>query len=262
MASDYENILLTFDGPVATVTINRPKALNALNDQTIEELDSAITAISSNDDIRAVIITGSGNKAFVAGADISRMPEMSVEEAQAFSQRGSEVFRRLEQLPLPVVAAVNGFALGGGCELMLACDFAYASENAKFGQPEVNLGIIAGFGGTQRLPRKVSYGVAVELLMNAEMINAAEAHRIGLVNKVCAPETLLDDVRGALKSILKRGPVAVALTKQAIQKGSNTDLDSGLQLESDLFGEAFKTQDAREGVQAFIEKRKPEFRGS
>lgn len=262
MASDYENILLTFDGPVATVTINRPKALNALNDQTIEELDSAISKISSSDDVRAVIITGSGHKAFVAGADISRMPEMSVAEAKAFSQRGSEVFRRLEELPMPVVAAVNGFALGGGCELMLACDFAYAAENAKFGQPEVNLGIIAGFGGTQRLPRKVPYGIAAELLMNAEMIDATEAHRIGLVNKVCSQDTLLDEVRGGIKRILKRGPVAVALTKQAIQKGSNTDLDSGLRLESDLFGEAFTTQDAREGVQAFIEKRKPEFRGS
>jgi enoyl-CoA hydratase len=261
MSTEFSCILLEIDAPVATITINRPKALNALNDVTINELDEAIGIIEDSDEVQAVIITGAGKKAFVAGADISRMPDMDKKAAEEFSKQGSKVFRRLEQLPVPVVAAVNGFALGGGCELMLACDFAYASEKARFGQPEVNLGIIAGFGGTQRLARKVPYGMAMELLMNAEMIDAAEAHRIGLVNKVCAPEDLMDEVHNGLKNILKRAPIAVELTKKAVQEGLNTDIDAGLEIESENFAEAFDTKDASEGVQAFLEKRTPEFRG-
>lgn len=258
--SAFENIRLVIDGPIATITIARPKALNALNDATITELAQAIASIEANSAVRGILLTGEG-KAFVAGADISTMPSMTREQAVAFSEKGSKLFRAIELLPIPVVAAVNGFALGGGCELMLACDFAIASTAAKFGQPEVNLGIIAGFGGTQRLARKVPYGIAMELLLNAQMIDATEAHRIGLVNRVVEPESLIEEATKALQKILAVGPVAVANTKKAIQRGLDTDLDSGLAEESRLFGECFDTQDAREGVTAFLEKRKPAFTG-
>lgn len=258
--SNFQNLRLELDGPIATITMARPKALNALDAATIDELAQAVDAIEANSEIRGLILTGEG-KAFVAGADISTMPSMTKEQAVEFSEKGSKLFRRIELLPIPVLAAVNGFALGGGCELMLSCDFAIASTAAKFGQPEVNLGIIAGFGGTQRLARKVPYGIAMELLLNAQMIDAAEAHRIGLVNRVVEPEALLEEATKSLKKILAVGPVAVANTKKAIQRGLDTDLDSGLAEESRLFGECFGTQDAREGVTAFLEKRKPSFTG-
>lgn len=258
--SAYENIRLEIAGPVATITIARPKALNALNDATINDLAHAVDTIRANADVRGLIITGEG-KAFVAGADISTMPSMSPEQAQHFSEKGSQLFRAIEQLPIPVIAAVNGFALGGGCELMLACDFAIASTFAKFGQPEVNLGIIAGFGGTQRLARKVPYGIAMELLMNAEIIGADEAHRIGLVNRVVEADALLDEANNAMASILKRGPLAVRNTKFAVQRGLDRNLDDGLAEESRLFGECFATEDAREGVSAFLEKRAASFKG-
>ena len=258
--ANFENLRLDIDGPIATVTLARPAALNALNDATITELAQAVDAIEADKNVRGVIITGEG-KAFVAGADISTMPAMSREQAIEFSAKGSKLFRRIELLPIPVIAAVNGFALGGGCELMLSCDFAIASTRAKFGQPEVNLGIIAGFGGTQRLARKVPYGIAMELLLNAQMIDAAEAHRIGLVNRVVEPEALLEEAQNALKKILAVGPIAVAKTKQAIQKGLDLTLDEGLAEETRLFGECFDTTDAREGVTAFLEKRKANFTG-
>ena len=259
LMAGFENLQLEINGAIATITMNRPKALNALDEATIDELAKAIDHIEASD-VRGVIITGAG-KAFVAGADISKMPSMSPEDAERFSVKGSKLFRRIEQLPIPVIAAVNGFALGGGCELMLSCDFAIASTFAKFGQPEVNLGIIAGFGGTQRLARKVPYGIAMELLMNAEMIGAEEAHRIGLVNRVVEADALLDEANNALNKILKRGPIAVRNTKLAIQRGLDMTLDEGLAEESRLFGECFNSEDAREGVNAFIEKRKPDFKG-
>lgn len=258
--SSFENLRLEINGAVATITIDRPKALNALDEATIDELAQAVDQISGNGDVRGVIITGAG-KAFVAGADISKMPSMSAEDAQRFSVKGSKLFRRIEQLPIPVIAAVNGFALGGGCELMLSCDFAIASNFAKFGQPEVNLGIIAGFGGTQRLTRKVPYGMAMELLMNAEIIGADEALRIGLVNRVVDAADLITEANNALGKILQRGPIAVRNTKLAIQRGLDMTLDEGLAEESRLFGECFNSEDAREGVSAFIEKRKPAFKG-
>lgn len=258
--SDFSCIRYEVDGPIATITIARPKALNALNAQTIEELDRAIDK-ATQDGVRGLMLTGEGEKAFVAGADIAAMKEMSEEQAQTFSQRGSNVFRKLELLPIPVVAAVNGFALGGGCELMLSCDFAIASNKARFGQPEVNLGIIAGFGGTQRLARKIPYGVAMELLMNGGMIDAAEAHRVGLVNRIVEPDQLLDEARKALKLILSRGPVAVAQTKAAVQRGLDGTLDDGLAEESRRFGVCFGTADAKEGIGAFLEKRKADFQG-
>lgn len=257
----FDNLQFSVDNHIATITIDRPKALNALDETTINAIAKAIDHIASDASIRALVFTGAG-KAFVAGADISKMPSMSPEDAKAFSIKGSQLFRRIEQLPIPVVAAVNGFALGGGCELMLSCDFAIASTHAKFGQPEVNLGIIAGFGGTQRLARKIPYGMAMEILMNAEIIDAQEAVRIGLVNRVVEPETLLDETYKALGKILKRGPLAVQHTKFAIQKGLDSTLDEGLAEESERFGTCFASSDAKEGVQAFIEKRKPNFTGA
>ena len=261
MSTTFENIRLDIDGPIATITIARPKALNALNAATIGELGQAVDLIEANDGVRGVIITGDGDKAFVAGADIAAMKTMSPEDARAFSQLGSRLFRRIEQLPIPVVAAVNGFALGGGCELMLSCDFAYAANTARFGQPEVNLGIIAGFGGTQRLARKIPYGIAMELLMNGGMIKADEALRVGLVNRVVEPAELLPAVRKALELILSRGPVAVRETKRAVQQGLDTTMDEGLELESAGFGVCFGTSDAAEGIAAFLDKREARFSG-
>lgn len=258
--SAFQNLRLTVDDAIATITIDRPKAMNALDEATIDELGQAIAQIEADDTIRGVLITGEG-RAFIAGADISKMPSMSPDDAKSFSVKGSQLFRKMETLPIPVVAAVNGFALGGGCELMLACDFAIASTKAKFGQPEVNLGIIAGFGGTQRLSRKVPYGIAMELLMNGDMIDAAEAHRIGLVNRVVEPEALIEETTNALKKILSRGPIAVANTKRAIQRGLDMKIVDGLAEESRLFGECFASEDAREGVTAFIEKRPAAFKG-
>lgn len=258
--SAFQNLRLTVDDAIATITIDRPKAMNALDEATIDELGQAIAQIEADDTIRGVLITGEG-RAFIAGADISKMPSMSPDDAKSFSVKGSQLFRKMETLPIPVVAAVNGFALGGGCELMLACDFAIASTKAKFGQPEVNLGIIAGFGGTQRLSRKVPYGIAMELLMNGDMIDAAEAHRIGLVNRVVEPEALIEETTNALKKILGRGPIAVANTKRAIQRGLDMKIVDGLAEESRLFGECFASEDAREGVTAFIEKRPAAFKG-
>lgn len=256
----FQNLSFDVDGATAIITIDRPKALNALDETTIDAISQAIDHVESNTDIRALIFTGAG-KAFVAGADISKMPSMSPEDAERFSVKGSQLFRRIETLPIPVIAAVNGFALGGGCELMLSCDFAIASTHAKFGQPEVNLGIIAGFGGTQRLARKVPYGIAMELLMNAEIIGAEEAHRIGLVNRIVEADALLDEAKNAAKKILQRGPLAVQHTKFAIQQGLDMSLEDGLKEESRRFGECFASEDAKEGVNAFIQKRKPEFKG-
>lgn len=258
--SGFNNLRLEIENAIAIVTIDRPKAMNALDEATIDELAQAVEQISAKAEVRGMMITGEG-RAFIAGADISKMPSMSPEDAERFSVKGSQLFRRIETLPIPVVAAVNGFALGGGCELMLACDFAIASNKARFGQPEVNLGIIAGFGGTQRLSRKVPYGIAMELLMNGDMIDAAEAHRVGLVNRVVEPEALIEETKNALQKILSRGPIAVKNTKLAIQRGLDMTIEEGLAEESRLFGECFSSEDAREGVTAFLEKRAADFKG-
>lgn len=246
---------------IVTLTINRPKALNSLNAATLDALDKALSEVEANRDARAVIITGAGDRAFVAGADISTMPDMSSSDAREFSARGSKLFRRLEKLRLPVIAAVNGFALGGGCELALACDFIYASEKAKFGQPEVNLGIIAGFGGTQRLPARVGPSMAMELLLTGRTIDAQEALRIGLANRVLPADELMDAVQATLKEILSRGPKAVALSKALVYKAADLELDDGLAAETDAFADVFKSAQAKEGVQAFLEKRRPDFKG-
>jgi enoyl-CoA hydratase len=258
---EFANLRLEIDGAVAILTIARPKALNALNPETIDEIAAAITHIEATPSIRGLIITGDGAKAFVAGADIAAMASMETSAAESFSKRGSATLRRIEKLPIPVIAAVNGFALGGGCELALSCDFIYAAENAKFGQPEVNLGLIAGFGGTQRLTRKVPYGMAMELLLSGRIIDAAEALRIGLVNRVLPADELMTAVRATLDEILSKAPIAVRRSKALVQTAPDVTIDDGLAAESASFGEIFGTDDFREGTAAFLERRKASFTG-
>ncbi|QGU94193.1 short-chain-enoyl-CoA hydratase [Clostridium bovifaecis] len=255
---EYENVLLQKEGKIAIVTINRPKALNALNSDTLKELDKVIDEISNDNEVLAVILTGAGEKAFVAGADISQMKDMNVLEGRAFAMLGNKIFRKVETLEKPVIAAVNGFALGGGCELSMACDIRIASEKAKFGQPEVTLGITPGFGGTQRLPRLVGMGMAKELVYSARTINAQEALRVGLVNRVVAPEVLMDEVKKLANEIASKAPVAVKLSKQAINRGMQVDMDTAVIIEAEVFGECFSTEDQTDAMTAFVEKRKLE----
>lgn len=255
---EYANLKTELAGGVCTVTINRPQALNALNSAVINDLDEAISEIEKNPEVRAVILTGEG-RSFVAGADIAEMSGMDALEGKAFGEHGARVFRRLEKLPVPVIAAVNGFALGGGCELAMACDIRIASEKAKFGQPETGLGIIPGFSGTQRLPRLVGDGKAKELIYTACIINAAEAYNIGLVNKVTAPEALMEEAKAMASTIASKAPLAVSLAKEAIEKGMQTDIDTAIGVENDLFGLCFATADQKEGMQAFLQKRAPGF---
>lgn len=258
---EYTNLILEQDGAVAVLTINRPKALNALNSETLSELSTALDELGKNSSVKVVIITGSGNKSFVAGADIAQMKDFNALEARNFAQLGHATFRKIELLPQPVIAAVNGFALGGGCELAMACDIRLASENAKFGQPEVTLGLTAGFGGTQRLPRLVGTGIASELLFTGGNIDAREAYRIGLVNHVYPLESLMEEAHKLAKRILACAPVAVQLSKSAIQRGINMDLDSGQAYEADAFSLTFSTRDQKEGCTAFVERRKPVYEG-
>lgn len=260
-APQLDNVLIEVADGIATLTINRPKALNALNTATIDDLASALDWIEGSEEVRGIIITGAGDRAFVAGADIAAMAASSGDGGEAFSQHGSRVFARLEALNVPVMAAVNGFALGGGCELMLSCDFAYAAESARFGQPEVNLGLIAGFGGTQRLTRKVPYGMAMELLLTGRIIRADEALRIGLVNRIVPDAELMDAARATMSEILSKGPLAVALTRRMVIQTAELGLTDGLAAESRAFGEVFATEDAREGTRAFVEKRSADFKG-
>ena len=256
----FENLKYEVDDGVVTITFDRQAALNALNAQTLAELSAAVD-LADADDAGAIVLTGAG-KAFVAGADISAMTTMSTKSASRFAALGNNLFRRLERQPIPVIAAVNGFALGGGCELALACDFIYASDRAKFGQPEVGLGLIAGFGGTQRLPLKVGYGPAMELLLSGRMIDAAEALRLGLVNRVLPGDELLGAAQATAREIMSKGPVAVQVTKRLVQLAGDVGLDAGLREEIGAFGAIFATADSKEGTTAFIEKRKPSFRGA
>ncbi|GAB6174676.1 enoyl-CoA hydratase-related protein [Paradesulfitobacterium aromaticivorans] len=258
---EFNNIKVERKEDIAIIEINRPKALNALNSETLTELSAAFDQVGADRSIKIVVLTGSGEKAFVAGADIAQMKDMNPLEGRRFSQLGQETFRKAELLPQPVIGAINGFALGGGCELALACDLRIASENARFGQPEVTLGLTAGFGGTQRLPRLVGSGLASEILFTGEIIDAQEAYRIGLVNHIYPKESLMDEALSLAHKIAKRAPVAVQLTKSAIQRGSNTDLDSGLAYEAEVFGLTFSTQDQKEGCGAFVEKRPANFSG-
>lgn len=246
---------------IGIVTINRPKVLNALNCATITEIEALFSELAKNKSVKVVIVTGSGEKSFVAGADIAEMQKMTAVEGRDWGKLGQAAFNRVENLPQPVIAAVNGFALGGGCELAMACDIRIASEKAKFGQPEVSLGIPPGFGGTQRLPRLVGKGRAKELLFTGDMIDAQEAYRIGLVNKVVKPEELIDAAREIARKILQRGEIAVKVCKAAVNEGLDMDLDSGLAYEAEVFGLCFATEDQKEGMTAFLEKRKANFKG-
>lgn len=256
---ELNNLLLAKEEAIATVTINRPKALNALNRDTLLEMRECFRNLAEDRAVRVVIVTGAGEKAFVAGADISFMQGLDPIAGKAFGKLGHEVLRTIENLPQPVIAAVNGFALGGGCELALACDMRMASSNAKFGQPEVNLGIIPGFGGTQRLPRLVGKGLANELIFSGNIIDAEEACRIGLVNRVFAPENLLLECRALALKIATRGPGAVRLCKEAVNNGLEMDLQRACVYEADLFSQCFSSFDQKEGMSAFLEKRAPNF---
>lgn len=257
----YENINYTVENGIATIAINRPKALNALNLATLTELKDVVEKIAVDKAVQVVIITGAGEKSFVAGADIVEMSTKNAVEGRVWGQVGQNIFTEIENLPQPVIAAVNGFALGGGCELACACDIRYASENAKFGQPEVGLGITPGFGGTQRLTRVVGRGHAKELIYTANIIDAQEALRIGLVNKVVPQAELMDAVMKLAKTITKKAPVAVQLAKAAINRGINCDVVTGISYEAEVFGLCFATADQKEGMKAFIEKCKPTFEG-
>lgn len=253
-------VRLEKQGAVAIVTIDRPKALNALNTEVIAAVGAKIEAIEADAEFRAVVVTGEG-RAFVAGADIAEMKDMTPLEAEAFSARAHATFGRLEALPIPTIAAVNGFALGGGCELALCCDFIYASTKAKIGQPETGLGLIPGFGGTSRLVRRVGLAWAKELVLVADPISAAEAKQIRLVNRVFEPDELLPAAIAAGESIAQRGPVATRLAKEVMQQGQDADVRLAHALEQRAFGLSFASEDRVEGTTAFIEKREPSFSG-
>jgi enoyl-CoA hydratase len=258
----FQHILMDVDASgVALISINRPEKLNALSAAVIGDLDEAFEYVAHEDRVRAAILTGSGEKAFVAGADIQELAEHSALEARGFALRGQRVLRKIETLSKPSVAAINGFALGGGLELAMACTVRFASENAKLGQPEVKLGIIPGYGGSQRLPRLVGRGRALELLLSGEPITAAEAYRIGLVNAVTSPGELLNTSRAWLAKVLANGPVAVGLVLEAVDAGLDCGITEGLRFEAAAFGLCAATEDRREGTRAFLEKRRPAFTG-
>jgi len=246
---------------IAVVTISREKALNALNAETISELQHFFSYHWKDKSLGAVIITGAGEKAFVAGADITELARCDVKKAVETSMLGLYLTKSIENFPRPVIAAVNGFALGGGCELAMACDIRIASENARFGQPEVNLGLIPGYGGTQRLARLVGRGKAKQLIMTGDMIDAAEAYRIGLVDEICKLEELMDKAMEMAKKIVSKAPIAVSVAKECINRGLDINLSAGCDFEKTNFGSMFGTDDAREGMKAFLEKRKAEFKG-
>ncbi|MCX8019480.1 MAG: enoyl-CoA hydratase-related protein [Chitinophagaceae bacterium] len=257
---EFSTLLTSLENGIYYITINRPDKLNALNRQVFEELNRALDEVYSNEEIRSVIITGAGPKSFVAGADISEFEHLSKEEAIALAKRGQQTFFRIENAPKPVVAAVNGFALGGGCELAMSCHFRIASENAKFGQPEVNLGLIPGYGGTQRLTRLIGKGKALELMLTAHMIDAAEAKELGLVNHVTSPELLMEYTRNLLTLINSKAPLAIASCIKAANAAFSS-LNEGYETEAQEFGNVFDTEDRKEGVAAFLEKRKANFTG-
>jgi enoyl-CoA hydratase len=258
----YSHILFDADDRgIALVTINRPDKLNALSGAVVAELRQAFEQIARDAYIRGTILTGAGEKAFVAGADINELAKLSAIEAREFALRGQQTFRMLEAMPKPSVAAINGYALGGGLELAMACTVRFAAETAKMGQPEVKLGIVCGYGGTQRLPRLVGRGRALELLLSGETITAAEAHRIGLVNAVTPQAGLLERSRAWLGKVMENAPVAVGLTMEAVDSGLNCGLDDGLRLEAAAFGVSAATEDRLEGTRAFLEKRRAVFTG-
>lgn len=258
---EYKNIKFEKDGAVAIVTIDRPKVLNALNDETIAELDHCFTAIAGDKTILCVILTGGGEKSFIAGADIGELATCDVISGRIKSDKGHAFLFKLENLPQPVIAAINGFALGGGCEFSMACDIRLASEKARIGQPEVNLGIIPGYGGTQRLARLVGSGKAKQMIMTGDFITAEEAHRIGLVDEIYPPDELMPRAKEMAQKIASKGPLAIKAAKEAINLGLDVDLKSGCKHEATLFAGLCASEDMKEGLNAFLEKRKAEFKG-
>jgi len=260
-ALTLENVLYEKKDAIAYVTLNRPKVLNALSQRTWEDLRAAFEDARDDAAVRGVILTGAGDKAFIAGADISELAHVTSVEAEKSSSYGQEVLNLVENLGKPVIAAINGYALGGGCETAMACTIRIAVENAKFGQPEVTLGLIPGGGGTQRLPRLVGKGRALQLILSGGMINAQEAYRIGLVNEVVPAADLIPRAEGILKQIFSNAPLAVKYSLEAVNKGLETNQAEGLSLEASLFGICAGTEDKKEGTQAFLEKRKPQFQG-
>ncbi len=251
----FENVLYEVKGNVGYITINRPKALNALNSAVLQELDAVLDAVDL-EVVRCLIVTGAGEKSFVAGADIGEMSTLTKAEGEAFGKKGNDVFRKLETFPIPVIAAVNGFALGGGCEIAMSCDIRICAENAVFGQPEVGLGITPGFGGTQRLARLVSPGMAKQLIYTAKNIKAAEAYRIGLVNAVYPLEELMPAAEKMAAGIAKQAPIAVRASKKAINDGLQVDMDEAIVIEEKLFGSCFETEDQKYGMAFFLDKNK------
>src|SRR5215510_3778116 len=257
----YENITSEIKNRIAYLTINRPKVLNALNMQTMEELRQAFMQVRGDKDVRVVILTGAGEKSFVAGADINELQKNNPVEAKEYTHRGQAVLDLIENLGKPVIACINGFALGGGCELAMACTMRLASENAKLGQPEVKLGIIPGYGGTQRLPRLVGKGIAMQLLLTGEMISALEAHRIGLVNEVVPAAELIGRAEAIAQAIIKNAPLAIQYCLEAVNHGMEMTQQEGLYLEATLFAVSCATEDKKEGTTAFLEKRAANFSG-
>jgi len=260
--NQYANLLFENNDGIGIITLNRPKALNALNNDMLAELDSLLDIIAQDETVKVVIVTGNGEKAFAAGADIAEMQHLSAIEGRKLGKFGQSVISKFENLPQPVIAAVNGFALGGGCELAMACDIRIASEKAKFGQPEVTLGITPGFGGTQRLPRLIGKGRAKELIFTGDIIDVQEAYRIGLVNKVTTAEELMSVTQAMAGKIMSRAEIAVKLSKAAVNTGMDMDVESGIAYEAETFGLCFSTADQKEGMSAFIEKRKAIFTGN
>jgi enoyl-CoA hydratase len=257
----FENLLFEKKGAIAYLTVNRPKVLNALNMATMEELRKVFHSIKQDDEVRVVIMTGAGEKAFIAGADIGELAKNDAVQGKEYTHRGQSVLNLIENLGKPVIACINGFALGGGCEIAMACTMRLASENAKLGQPEAKLGIIPGYGGTQRLPRLVGKGIAMQLVLSGEMITAQEAHRIGLVNEVVAAAELIPRAEAIAQKIIANAPLAVQYAMEAVNKGMEMTLAEGLYLEATLFGLCCATEDKKEGTSAFLEKRPAQFKG-
>jgi len=256
----FDNLLLEIADFIATITINRPQAMNALSPDTIRELGAVIKLLQERDDVHVVLITGAGEKAFVAGGDISTFAEAGPLVAREFALLAQNVLQMIETGPKPVIAVLNGYTLGGGCELAMACDIRLASDKAKIGQPEVNIGIIPGWGGTQRLPRLVGKGLALEMILTGDMIDAAEAHRIGLVNKVYPADQLMERARELAGKIATKGQVSIRLAKEAVQRGLELDLEHANRYEADQFALCFDSEDQKEGMRAFLEKRRAEFK--
>jgi enoyl-CoA hydratase len=261
MDYDFKVLLVEKEDGIATISINRPKVLNALNDQVFRELKQVFEMMEDDDEVRVAVITGAGDKAFVAGADIGQMSTHTFLQARDLAYQSYKAQQVIAHFSKPTIAAVNGFAFGGGCEVAMCCDIRIASEKASFGQPEINLGIIPGGGGTQRLPRLVGMGIAKELVYTGKPIDAKRAYEIGLVNKVVPHEELMNEVKKMAKAIMAKSPVTLKFAKTAMDLGIETDLETGLLIERELFAECFATEDMQEGLNAFLEKRKPDFKG-